>query len=338
MGRRTLDLAVSLDPSFALGEVPADGPLGGIRGWNRSGKAAQHRLVQFRPELQQGQGAIQAHIEALVPGVIETFENAEAAHRVVGTGGAPEGAAAAEVVELVEQRHPQRLTQALALEHRPLPGLDPIAPLAPVAQGFGGDGGGMAPLHAEEVGVTPHRLAAAGKRRHRQIPTDRHRDRQRLARLELALHGQGRAEVILTATAPVVIAVGDGAIGREAAPEFAAIPGWIPAAAALDADAGLILCGDAPLTLTLGNRRGAVAFEKDAAECSLIDAAIALPLGPGDGRDIVVLRLPSSRKCTSAEASVLVNQPVVLRQLNSSDRSRGWSVGLCRVQTNTATG
>ena len=163
----------------------------------------------------------------------------------------------------------------------------------------------MAPLHAEEVGVTPHRLAAAGKRRHRQIPTDRHRDRQRLARLELALHGQGRAEVILTATAPVVIAVGDGAIGREAAPEFAAIPGWIPAAAALDADAGLILCGDAPLTLTLGNGRGAVAFEKDAAEHSLIDAAIALPLGAGDGRDIVVLRLPSSRKCTSAEASVL---------------------------------
>ena len=52
---RTRHLAVGFHPTTALGEVPADWPLAGIGGRNGTGKTAQHRLVQLRPELQQGQ-------------------------------------------------------------------------------------------------------------------------------------------------------------------------------------------------------------------------------------------------------------------------------------------
>jgi hypothetical protein len=41
---------------------------------------------------------------------------------------------------------------------------------------------------------------------------------------------------------------------------------------------------------------------------------------------------------TAAVGSVLVNQPVVLRQLSSNERSRGRRLGLLRLQRNTATG
>ena len=60
-----------------------------------AGKAAKHRLIELRPQLQQGQGAIEAHIEAFAPGVVEALEHPESAHGTVAGGGTPEAFAAA---------------------------------------------------------------------------------------------------------------------------------------------------------------------------------------------------------------------------------------------------
>ena len=79
VGGGSFHLAVSLHPALALGEVPTDRALGGICGRNRPGKAAQHGLVEFRPELQQGQGSVETNVKTFVPGVVEALENAEAA-------------------------------------------------------------------------------------------------------------------------------------------------------------------------------------------------------------------------------------------------------------------
>ena len=86
-------LAGRLHPALALGEIPADRPQRGVGGGDGAGEAAQYGLVEFGPELQQGEGAVEPHIQALVPGVVETLEHPEAAHRVGGAGGTPEAAA-----------------------------------------------------------------------------------------------------------------------------------------------------------------------------------------------------------------------------------------------------
>ena len=256
MGCGAFDLAGGFHAPLALGEVPADRPWRGIGRGDGPGKAAQHRLVELRPELQQRQGAIEAHIQALVPGVVQALQHPESADGVFATAGTPEAAAAAEVVELVEERHPQRLGQITALQHRLLPGLDLLAPAAPVPQTFGGDGGGVLAAGAEEVGVAPQGTGAGGEGRDRQVPADHHRDLDALAGLQAAAHRQGRADGLGCSTAAVVIALGDRAIAAEAAPEIRAVALGIPAAAALDAHAGLLLRRDAPLPFPFGDRGG----------------------------------------------------------------------------------
>ena len=79
MGCGAFHFAVSLHPAFALGEVPADRALGGVRRRNRPGKTAQHGLIEFGPELEQGKGSVETNIKAFVPGVVEALQNAETA-------------------------------------------------------------------------------------------------------------------------------------------------------------------------------------------------------------------------------------------------------------------
>ena len=290
MGGGPLHLAGCLDTAFALGEIPTDRPWGGVGGGNGPGEAAQHRLVELRPELQQGQGAIEPHIQAFVPGVVEALEHAEAPHRIVGRGRAPEAAAAAEVVELVEESHPQRFGQVTALEHRLLPGLDLIAPLPPLAQTFSGDGRGIASSGSEEIGVAPQGTGAGGKRRDRQVPADHQRDLNALSGFQMALHRQGCTGGIGGPAAAVVVAVGNRSVAAEAAPEVSAIAVGVPAAAALDAHAGLLGGGDAPLALAFAHRAGDIASENDSTEVAIVDPIVAMPLALADGRGVVVLR------------------------------------------------
>ena len=94
----------------------------------------------------------------------------------------PQAATAAEVVELVEQRHAQRLRQLRALQHRLLPGLDLLTPPLPIAQSFRSNRRGLITTGAEEIGVAAQGLTAGGKGRHRQIPADHHRNLDALAR------------------------------------------------------------------------------------------------------------------------------------------------------------
>ena len=86
---RSLHLAVGFHPSPALGEVPADRPLVGILRRNGSGEAAQHGLVQLRPELNQRQRPVKPHIKTFVPGVVEALQNAEASDGIASSGGRP---------------------------------------------------------------------------------------------------------------------------------------------------------------------------------------------------------------------------------------------------------
>ena len=71
------------------------------------------------------------------------------------------------VVKLIEQRHPQRLRQLTALQHRLLPDVDLSPPLLPVAQCFSGNRRGLVAISAKEIGVTTQGCAAGRKGRHR---------------------------------------------------------------------------------------------------------------------------------------------------------------------------
>ena len=232
VGRGTGDLAGGLHPALALGEIPANRPRRGIGRGDGPGKAAQHRLVELGPELQQGKGAIEPHIEALVPGVIQALEHAELTHRIGVGGGGPEAAAAGQVVELIEEGHAQGLGQIGALQHRLLPGVDRITPGAPIVEGFGGDGPGLVAIGPKEIGVAAQGPGAGGKGRNRQIPADHQGNLQAFPRRQLAAHRQGGAGWIGVATAAAVVAVGDRAIAGKGGPDFAAIATGIPAAAA----------------------------------------------------------------------------------------------------------
>ena len=95
-------LAIGFHPATPLGEIPTDRPLGGIRRRDRSGEAAQHRLIEFRPELQQSKRAIEPHIQAFVPGIVETLEHAEAAVGILTRRSGPQASATSQVVKLVE--------------------------------------------------------------------------------------------------------------------------------------------------------------------------------------------------------------------------------------------
>ena len=95
MRRGALHLAVRFHPALSLGEIPADRTLRGIGSGNRTGKAAQHGLVELWPQLQQGQGAIQAHIQTFIPGVVEALEHAETAVGILWRRRTPQAAAAA---------------------------------------------------------------------------------------------------------------------------------------------------------------------------------------------------------------------------------------------------
>ena len=220
MGCGALHLAGGFDAALALGEVPTNRPRRGVGCGNRPGKAAQHRLVELRPELQQRQGAVEPHVQALVPGVVQALQDPEAAHGVFAAGGTPEAAAAAEVIELVEERHPQRLRQIAALQHRLLPGLDLRFPLAPVGQALCGNGGGVLAAGSKEIGVAAQGARAGGEGRDRQIPADDHRDLDALAGLQPAADRQGGTDRFSGAAAAVVVALGDRAIAAEAAPEL----------------------------------------------------------------------------------------------------------------------
>ena len=102
VGGGARQLARGFHPTFALGEVPADRPQGGIGGRNRPGEIQQDRLIQFRPKLQQRQGAVETHIQTFVPGVVEALEHPEVSDRRFLRSGRPEAAATGQVVELVE--------------------------------------------------------------------------------------------------------------------------------------------------------------------------------------------------------------------------------------------
>ena len=167
VGCGALHLAGGFDAALALGEVPTNRPRRGVGRGDRPGKAAQDRLVELRPELQQRQGAVEPHVQALVPGVVQALQDPEAAHGVFAAGGTPEAAAAAEVIELVEERHPQRLRQIAALQHRLLPGLDLRFPLAPVVQALCGNGGGVLAAGPKEIGVAAQGARAGGEGRDR---------------------------------------------------------------------------------------------------------------------------------------------------------------------------
>ena len=102
-------LAIGFHSAAPLGEIPTNRPLGGIGCGDGAGKAAQHRAIQRRPELQQGKGAVEPHIKAFVPGVVEALEHAKAAHWITGARRAPQRAAAGQVVELIAEGHAQLL-------------------------------------------------------------------------------------------------------------------------------------------------------------------------------------------------------------------------------------
>ena len=293
MGSGAGQLAGGLHPAAALGEVPADWPGGGIGRRNGPGEIAQHRLVELRPELQQGEGAVEPHIEALVPGVVEALEHPEASHRILRRGGGPEAAATGQVVELIEQGHAQGIRQVGALHHRLLPAVDGLPPAAPVRQGFGCDGGGVVAAAAEDVGVAAQGAGAGGEARHRQVPADHHRQLQALARFEPEAHRQGGAGVVVVGAAAVVVALGDRALTAEGVPELAAIASWIPAAAAHDLQArmsqgGLIGHRQAPLALALGQGLGLLPFQQHALQARCIQLAVALSPAAADRRHVVV--------------------------------------------------
>ena len=200
-------LAGGLDAAAPLGEIPADRPGRGVAGRNRPGEAAQYGLVQFRPELQQAKGAVKPHVEAFVPGVVEALQHPEAAHGIAGARGGPEAAAAGQVVELVEQGHPQRFGQVGALQHRPLPAIDLLAPTGPIRQRLGGYGGGVVAAGPEEIRVAPQGATAAGKAGLGQIPADHQGDLNAGAGLQPQPQGQGGTGWIPVAAGAIVIAV-----------------------------------------------------------------------------------------------------------------------------------
>ena len=293
MGGGAGQLAGGLHPAAALGEIPADWPGGGIGRRDRPGEIAQHRLVEFRPELQQGEGAVEPHIEALVPGVIEALEHPEAPHRILRGGCGPEAAAAGQVVELIEQGHAQGIRQVGALHHRLLPAVDGHPPAAPVRQGFGGDGDGVVATAAEDVGVAAQGAGAAGEGRHRQVPADHHRQLQALARFQPKAHRQGGAGVVVVGAAAVVVAVGDRAITLKGRPYLGAIAGRVPAAAAHDLQPRMgqgffIGHRQAPLALALGQGLGLLPFQQHDLQARRIQLAVALAPGAADRRHVVV--------------------------------------------------
>ncbi len=288
-------LAGGFHPAAALGEVPADRTRRGIGGRDGAGEAAQHRLVELGPELQQGEGAVEPHVEAFVPGVVEALEHPEVAHRIARAGGRPEAAAAGQVVELVEQGHAQRLRQVVAPRHRRLPGLDRGVPVAPFGQGFGGDGGGAVAVRAEEVGVAAQGPGAGGEGRHRQIPADHHGDLEGGPGLQPEAHRHGGAEGIVAGAAAVVVTVGNRAVAAEGLPEFRPVATGIPAAAAEHLHPRVVQGRrlghrQTPLPFPLRQGLGALPFQQQALETVGVDPAVALPLAAADRRHVVVLR------------------------------------------------
>ena len=241
--------------------------------------------------MQQGKGAVEPHIEAFVPGVIEALEHAKAAHRISGARGAPEGAATGQVIELVAQGHAQLLGQVIAQQHRCLPLLDLLAPDRPALQGLAGDGGSVGAIDTKKVGVAPEALGAGGKGGDRQVPTDHHWKVDRLTGLQCEAQGQRRARRVISATAAIVVALRNGAVGGKALPDLGTIAVGIPAAAAHQLNAFQPWGhSQAPLPLALADGIGALAFQQHAMQPRRIDGAVALTIRAADGRPVVVLR------------------------------------------------
>ena len=225
-------LAVCFHSAAALGEIPTDRSLGGIRCWNRSGKAANHRLIQLWPKLEQRKGTVQTHIKAFVPGVIEALEHPKAAIGILGAGSRPEAAATSEVVELVEQRHAQLFGKLLARQHRRLPGFDLLVPRPPIAQSFCRNRCCVTAINAIKVGVAAQVAHPRRKARDRQIPADRHRNLSGFTRRQGEFHGDRRTGMFALSAGAIVVAIGDHPVRGKGLPELGTITAGIPAAAA----------------------------------------------------------------------------------------------------------
>ena len=217
------------------------------------------------------------------------------ADRRFGRGGRPEAAATGQVVELIKQGHAQVFGKVRALQDGGLPALNRGGPYLMIPQGFGRDGAGVIAPNPKEIRVTPQSPISAGKTGDRQVPADRQRNLQTLPRLQAKADRQGGTQRFVLPCCGLIVVIGDCALPGEGFPEFAAIAGGIPAAAAHHFDRTIgrgqaIGHGQTPLALALRQGFTALAFEHQPQPAGAISPAVALTTAGADGRDVIVFR------------------------------------------------
>ena len=150
-----------------------------------------------------------------------------------------------------------------------------------IPQGFGRDGAGVIAPNAKEIRIAPQSPITTGKTGDRQVPADRQRNLQTLPRLQAKADRHGGTQRTVLPCCGLIVPIGDRALPGEGFPEFTAIAGRIPAAAAhhLDRTIGsgqAIGHGQTPLALALRQGLTALAFEQQPLPARAMPPAVAL--------------------------------------------------------------
>ena len=230
--------------------APLHGPEGWVALGHRGGEVADDALLQFGPQQRQRIRGVEVHVEGVVERVVEALQKREVAHlaghaacrrsrAAVHAAGLPHRPAVHQVVEFVEQRRLVPVGPRRVLEDGPLPGVNLGLPLGAVGQGVGGDGPGVAPRHAVELGVPLVPLRPRAELGDGKVPGQGEGNRPRLAGRQVHLDRQRPHQHLPARRWRRVVHVAQPTRCREVNPHAARI-GEREARLVGDGDAGLV--------------------------------------------------------------------------------------------------
>ena len=218
------------------------------------GEISHHLLFQVGPEHEQGEGAVEAHVQGFVEGIVVALDLGEVSHRVrVGWGAHgtrhPGGGPIGHEVEFVEERGLVPRGPLGVLQDGALPRLDGLTPLAIVEQALPRDSPGVAAAGAEERGVTPIPLIAAAELGNGQVPGEDDGNFPLFPRLQFHGDGNPRGCDLAHGRRPRVVHVVQRAVEGEILPDVPTVPVGPKAGAVGDAHTCLLARrdGETPL-------------------------------------------------------------------------------------------